>query len=98
MSVDDDNLDSEKFAEEGPRLSQNRQHADRCHSRWIKNMTHQGEWCEHQCGGCRFYIHLTGEFKSDWGVCTNPLSPRDGIVTFEHDGCDHFVACDTGWS
>jgi hypothetical protein len=26
---------------------------------------------EQQCGGCRFYIHLTGGFRSDWGVCTD---------------------------
>jgi hypothetical protein len=55
------------------------------------------EWTQQQCGGCRFFITMTGGFRSDWGVCTNMASPRDGLATFEHDGCDAFVADENGW-
>lgn len=27
---------------------------------------------------------------SDWGVCSNPKSPRAGMLTFEHQGCREF--------
>jgi len=26
----------------------------------------------------------------DWGVCSNPRSPRCGLLTFEHQGCWEF--------
>jgi len=26
----------------------------------------------------------------DWGVCVNPASPRAGLLTFEHQGCEQF--------
>jgi hypothetical protein len=26
----------------------------------------------------------------DWGVCVNPVSPRVGLLTFEHQGCPQF--------
>lgn len=41
-----------------------------------------------QCGGCRFYCCLEGVLGSDWGVCTNPKSPHNGRLMFEHDGCE----------
>lgn len=41
----------------------------------------------YQCGGCDFYPELEGALGSDWGVCTNPASPYDSLVRFEHDGC-----------
>jgi hypothetical protein len=92
-----------KFSEPGPRLDRNRGHVRRCHSRWIKAGTRLGsdpypdEWRSEQCGGCRFYVRLQGGFRSDWGVCSNEVSPRDGKVTFEHDGCDAFVSASEGW-
>ena len=95
---------NEKFSEPGPRLDRNRGHVRRCHTRWQRHTTRDGaehypnEWYNTQCGGCRFYIRLTGGFHSDWGVCTNERSPRDGRATFEHDGCDAFVEADEGWS
>jgi uncharacterized protein YneR len=100
-----DTVDEEgKFAEAGPRLDRNRGHIRRCHARWIKNQTRGGaesykdEWSSEQCGGCRFYIRLIGGLHSDWGVCSNAKSPRDGRATFEHDGCDAFVADSKGWT
>jgi hypothetical protein len=96
---------AEKFTEQGPRLDRNRGHARRCHSRWVKDMNRPGdarpypeEWYNQQFGGCRFYIHLVGELRFDWGVCSNALSPRDGKATFEHDGCDAFVEAKEAWS
>jgi hypothetical protein len=103
MDDREDENDVEKFAEPGPRLYRNRGHIRRCHSRWIKQMNRPSgnddpdEWYSQQCGGCRFFITITGGFRSDWGVCTNALSVRDGRATFEHDGCDQFVADENGW-
>ena len=45
-------------------------------------------------GGCKFYYVLEdrdGQMIScDWGVCTNAKSHRCGLLTFEHQGCEHF--------
>lgn len=40
--------------------------------------------------GCIFFHPLEGRLGSDWGVCHNPESPRCGLLTFEHMGCEHF--------
>lgn len=37
--------------------------------------------------GCYFFHPLLGDLQKDWGVCTNPQSPRAGLLTFEHIGC-----------
>lgn len=31
-----------------------------------------------------------GPLGADWGVCSNPKSPRAGMLTFEHQGCREF--------
>ena len=36
--------------------------------------------------GCRHFIKLAGDVGNDWGVCSNPESPRAGLLTFEHQG------------
>ncbi len=43
-----------------------------------------------QCGGCSYYVSLEGALGFDWGACTNPESPHDGTLMFEHDGCAWF--------
>lgn len=40
--------------------------------------------------GCKHYFPLRGHLGMDWGVCTNPNSHRCGLLTFEHQGCQHF--------
>lgn len=35
-------------------------------------------------GGCIWAAWLSGELGFDWCVCTNPNSPRVGLLTFEH--------------
>jgi hypothetical protein len=40
--------------------------------------------------GCKYFIPLSGELGCDWGVCSNPLSHRSGLLTFEHQGCQKF--------
>ena len=40
--------------------------------------------------GCKHFHSLTGGEGNDWGVCTEPRSPRAGLLTFEHMGCDFF--------
>lgn len=38
--------------------------------------------------GCKFWVPLYDEINEwadcDWGVCTNPNSPRSGLLTWEH--------------
>lgn len=34
--------------------------------------------------GCRHFLPLDGNSGLDWGVCSNPASPRAGLLTFEH--------------
>jgi hypothetical protein len=36
---------------------------------------------------CYWYHELLGQRGQDWGICTNPKSPRAGLPTFEHMGC-----------
>lgn len=40
--------------------------------------------------GCKFFLKLPGSIGMDWGVCINPASPRSGLLTFEHQGCEQF--------
>ncbi|MDP3185973.1 MAG: hypothetical protein Q8M58_11930 [Anaerolineales bacterium] len=40
--------------------------------------------------GCRHFLKLPGKLGMDWGVCGNPASPRAGLLTFEHQGCEQF--------
>lgn len=40
--------------------------------------------------GCRWARWLKGALGNDWCVCANPLSPRVGLLMFEHQagrGC-----------
>lgn len=62
---------------------------DAAENRWIKQANDAApkddhDWCEHQCGGCRYFAALNG----DWGICWNKISPMDGRVMFEHVGCE----------
>ena len=40
--------------------------------------------------GCRWFVALEGKLRYDWGVCCNEVSPRVGLLTFEHQGCHAF--------
>jgi hypothetical protein len=69
-------------------------HVRVCHERWIQK-SHRDlksepseEWLSTQCLTCAYFIPLAGAFSEDWGVCSNLRSPRDGLATFEHDGCE----------
>ncbi len=39
--------------------------------------------------GCRWWLPLEVH-PTDWGVCVNPRSPRCGLLTFEHQGCQFY--------
>jgi hypothetical protein len=39
---------------------------------------------------CKHFLKLPGKLGLDWGVCVNPASPRAGLLTFEHHGCEKF--------
>jgi hypothetical protein len=42
--------------------------------------------------GCRYFLELPDPLRYDWGVCIHPRSPRSGLLTFEHQGCEFFEA------
>jgi len=39
---------------------------------------------------CKRFLKLPGKLGMDWGVCANANSPRVGLLTFEHQGCEQF--------
>lgn len=51
---------------------------------------YRDEWRLQQCGACEFWIPFAGAMGDDYGGCTNPASPHDGTIMYEHDGCDQF--------
>ena len=75
-----------------------REHNDACHERWLRARNrstdqpgYQDGWFDEQCGGCWFWVALSGEMGRDWGVCTRSDSAFDGRARFEHDGCELFA-------
>jgi hypothetical protein len=67
------------------------------HERWAERLNrraeepgYRDEWFQQQCGGCLHWLALGGHLGDDWGVCSSVSSTYDGVVRFEHDGCDHF--------
>jgi hypothetical protein len=40
--------------------------------------------------GCKYFNPMEGQAGADWGVCMNVKSHRAGLLTFEHQGCQHF--------
>ena len=73
-------------------------HGDACSARWIEKSSDYGDGATYeQCGGCRYYLRLTGMLSSDWGVCSHSASDWDGLAMFEHDGCEHFEHALDGW-
>ena len=40
--------------------------------------------------GCHWFHTLNGNLETDWGVCANARSPRVGLLTLEHMGCEEF--------
>ena len=79
------------------RLFNSSAHFYQCHERWGDKSNRDSsvdeapdEWVWSQCEGCRYWIPLTGEFRTDWGVCSNSKSKFDGVVRFAHDGCDEY--------
>jgi len=79
-------------------------HTRATHYRWLREKLpmnrkpdspdYKEEWRHEPCFLCIYYVALKGNLGFDWGVCTNPKSPLDSRVMFEHDGCDHFEIVD----
>lgn len=76
-------------------------HFKECHERWTKNRNRnlasdqmKNESLDSQCLCCAYYVPVVGKLSEDYGVCTNGRSSRDGMVMFEHDGCDVFILSD----
>lgn len=41
--------------------------------------------------GCKHFVPLKDELGNDWGVCSKKGSPREGLLTWEHQtGVDCF--------
>ncbi|MBB5802053.1 hypothetical protein F4560_001821 [Saccharothrix ecbatanensis] len=79
-------------------VTRNETEMDSIHERWLGDRNrgrggheYEESWAGEQCGGCRFWVPLAGRVGHDYGVCANALSPFDGRVRFEHDGCDVFA-------
>ncbi|MGQ0846577.1 MAG: DUF3027 domain-containing protein [Sporichthyaceae bacterium] len=75
------------------------------HRRWIAKVglhrspgspDYQESWYWQQCGGCAFYIPLNDPLGADWGACSGASSQFDGLLRFEHDGCEAFEQDSTG--
>jgi hypothetical protein len=76
-------------------------HRRSTHDRWLdqrnrrqEDAGYRDEWYAEQCGRCEFWVPLAGDWGRDFGGCSNPASPFDGTVRFEHDGCEHFSSAD----
>jgi hypothetical protein len=90
---------------EGPRMQGDPEHLRKCHARWQtrghrateRGANYREEWYREQCGGCRWFVRLTGAFFDDWGVCSSEHSPADGQAVSEHDGCASFSPADEDW-
>ena len=52
----------------------------------------ENDWGPDCSRGCRWFVGLVADLNRDWGVCSNPASPRSGLLTFEHQGCGDFEA------
>lgn len=50
----------------------------------------EGDWGPDCSCGCKWFAALEGTLGYDWGVCCNPVSPRVGLLTFEHQGCKQY--------
>jgi hypothetical protein len=79
-------------------LRNDSEHRRATHNRWMATRIRRQEdpnyldkWRVQQCGSCRFWVPLARTWGTDYGACTNPASPRDGNVAFEHDGCHAFA-------
>ena len=59
------------------------------------NRSRTEDWGPDCSCGCKHFLPLEGELRSDWGVYSNPASPRVGLLTFEHQGCREFEEDET---
>ena len=53
--------------------------------RWKNNSDYPDCSC-----GCKYFLPLEGDLSTDWGVCSKLGSPREGLLTWEHQagkGC-----------
>ncbi len=82
-------------------LEEDPKHLDDCHERWMLRRHrvqeaegYRDEWRRQQCFNCQYFIPLTGVFADDYGVCSNANAEADGLVRFEHDGCDKHLSCE----
>lgn len=48
------------------------------------------EWGSDCSCMCKHFKPIEGKEGLDWGVCLNPNSPRKGLLTFEHMGCEQY--------
>ena len=80
-------------------LKEDQKHTRETTQRWLSKIQknretaspdYKEEWRSEQCFACQYYITLNGRLSKDWGACSNPASPFDGRVMFEHDGCEQY--------
>jgi len=57
---------------------------------WGERKNDEENWGPDCSCGCRHFLALELPLGADWGVCSNPKSPRARLLTFEHQGCREF--------
>jgi len=50
----------------------------------VKRWEHNDKNYPDCSSGCKHFVALQEPFNFDWGVCSNPSSPRSGLLTWEH--------------
>jgi hypothetical protein len=85
-------------------LLDDREHANQTHYRWHQLNTDEGikayiqgkddQAMALECFACQYYVFLQGKFSKDWGVCSNPASPYDRHLMYEHHGCEYHSQVD----
>jgi len=80
-------------------LKHDKAHVSATVQRWLSKVPrnrktgsaeYKDDWYSEQCFACQYYVHLDGDLRRDWGVCSHPQSPFDGKLMFEHDGCEYY--------
>jgi hypothetical protein len=71
-------------------VASHKRYGKQSHKRWSANLPPRRVPDSHTCKDCRFFIPSTGMTPVDWGVCSQSLSPFDGLATVEYFGCEHF--------
>lgn len=64
-------------------------HSKECYDRWKTKMKSATD--DRKCRNCAYYIETNGGYHFwDVGICSNKISPNDGMVVGEFTYCEYF--------